>query len=281
MADLNPNPKVLCSASELAAQLSAPDLLIIDCRFQLQDPDWGARQYQQGHLPGAIYLSLDRDLAAPPSASGGRHPLPDATTLVKTLAHWGFRYRQSRVVVYDTALPAIAARLWWQLRYWGHEAVTVLDGGWQAWQAAGYPTTTALPTPNPVAECDPMPQSAWLVDRAEVKQAIAAGQVVLDCRDRDRYAGRHEPLDPIAGQIPGAVNLPWRELCYPDGRLHTPADLHRQWQTWPITSESIVYCGSGVTACVNLLSLVVAGLPQARLYPGGWSAWCRTEPVQP
>lgn len=265
----------LISASGLAQRLDAPDLIIIDCRFQLQKPDWGQQQYRHQHIPGAYYLDLDRDLSAAPSLPLGRHPLPDAQRFAQTLCQLGVKQQQTDVVIYGESHPAFAARLWWLLRYWGHDRVQVLDGGWQAWQAGGYPTTAQTTAPRGDGQFDPQPRPHWVIDRQNLRDQLAQNAIwLVDSRDATRYLGEQEPIDPIAGHTPGAVNRPWREACETDGRLRSPQDLQAQWSELQSQPPAVVYCGSGVTACVKILALAQAGLPLPRLYPGGWSAWC-------
>lgn len=265
----------LISASGLAQRLDNPELIIIDCRFQLQKPDWGQQQYLSQHIPGAYYLDLNRDFSAAPSLSLGRHPLPDSQKFAQTLRQLGVKHQQTPIVVYGESHPAFAARLWWLLRYWGHDRVQVLDGGWQAWQAEGYPTTNQASPPREGGHFDPQPQSGWVLDRSELQDQLASHAIwLVDSRDATRYLGEQEPIDPIAGHIPGAANRPWREVCAADGRLRSPQDIQAQWSELSSQPPAVVYCGSGVTACVNILALAHAGLPQPRLYPGGWSAWC-------
>ena len=280
--------KPLISVQTLAQAMALhphSELTIIDCRFQLQNPDWGRKQYCQSHIPGAHYLDLNQDFSAPPNPQQGRHPLPDAQAFAQTIARLGIRQNQTRVVVYDHAQPMFAARLWWLLRYWGHPQVQVLDGGWQAWQAAGYASTDELPEPTLAGlggQFIPQPQPGWVMTLTELAHQLQAdppGLTLVDCRDAARYAGQVEPIDPIAGHIPGAINRPWRQACTTAGLLRSPQEIQHQWSDLDLHQPTVVYCGSGVTACVNLLALSHAELPQPQLYPGGWSAWCRQHPA--
>ncbi|NEO86089.1 MAG: sulfurtransferase [Spirulina sp. SIO3F2] len=265
----------LISAQTLAELLDEPELIIVDCRFRLQNPNWGRQQYYQNHIPRADYLDLNQDLSAPPNALQGRHPLPPMTQFAQTLCQLGVRQNQTLVVVYDQAQPAFAARLWWLFRYWGHNLVRVLDGGWVAWQAQGYPTTSTIPERKENGQFIPQAQPNWTLECSELKRQIQNQSLTLvDCRDAVRYRGEVEPIDPIAGHIPGAINHPWREACTPEGFLRTPQEIQSQWADIDLAHPTAVYCGSGVTACVNLLALAHAQLPQPQLYPGGWSAWC-------
>ncbi|MGB0560231.1 MAG: sulfurtransferase [Spirulinaceae cyanobacterium] len=272
--------KPLISVSALAQAIRrtpTSELIIIDCRFQLQDPDWGREQYYQSHLPEAHYLDLNQDFSAPPTPQQGRHPLPDAEQFAQTIADLGVRQNQTQVVVYDQAQPMFAARLWWLLRYWGHSPVQVLDGGWQAWQTAGQAATNQIPEPPGNGTFTPQPQPGWLMPRPQLAQQLqtdSAALTLVDCRDAPRYAGEVEPIDPIAGHIPGAINRPWRQVCTPEGLLRSPQEITQQWSDIDLHQPTVLYCGSGVTACVNLLAIAHAGLSQPQLYPGGWSAWC-------
>jgi thiosulfate/3-mercaptopyruvate sulfurtransferase len=264
----------LISSAALADRLADPDLVVIDCRFQLADPQWGRTQYHQSHLPGAYYLDLNADLSAPVESHGGRHPLPDPTTLGEKFAAMGITRGKTPVVAYDDAHCAFAARLWWLLRYYGHGEVMILDGGWPAWMAEQRPVTDAIPAPRS-GQFVPRLQPDWCLDREQVRQGQASGQLTLvDARDADRYRGEREPIDPIAGHIPGAVNRPWREATTAAGYLRSPAEQRQRWDGIDFDETVVMYCGSGVTACVNLLSLAIADLPAAPLYPGGWSDWC-------
>ena len=266
---------MLITAQWLLDQLDNPQVVIVDCRFQLATPAWGYQQYRQGHIPGAHYLDLDQDLSAP-SGSGGRHPLPDSTILAEKLAAMGIIKGETLVVAYDSSQFAFAARLWWLLRYLGHDRVALLDGGWTRWQAQGYPVSNTLPTPRQ-GRFESQPQPEWIVDLEAVLSCKDLPSVVLiDSRDRDRYLGEREPIDPKAGHIPGAVNSPWKAVSDEQGYLHPVARQQQLWANYSDADEIIVYCGSGVTACVNLFSLALAGVEQAKLYPGGWSEWCTT-----
>lgn len=267
----------VASAQWLAQLLDDRDVVIIDCRFSLMQPDLGLQAYQASHIPNAYYLDLNRDLSGAEQAHGGRHPLPDLTTLSQTLASFGIHRQETLVVVYDASRFAFASRLWWLLRYLGHDRVVVLDGGWQHWSEAGYPTTAELPV-NRTGRFAAQVRSHWAVKIDQVKIRKELPDVVLiDARDRDRYRGEREPIDPVAGHIPGALNYPWKAVSNEQGLLLPVEQQQQQWQSLQGKNEAIVYCGSGVTACVNLLSLELAGYPLGdfgKLYPGSWSDWC-------
>lgn len=258
----------------LAENLNHPQVVIIDCRFQLASPTWGYDQYCLAHIPGAYYLDLDRDLSSPVKLHGGRHPLPNLDQFTTKLASFGIVKSETLVVAYDDSRFAFAARLWWLLRYLGHDRIVLLDGGWNAWQGGSYPTTQEISLPRK-GSFTPQPQTDWIVDIETVKSRKNLPEVVLvDSRDSDRYEGKREPIDPIAGHIPGAVNSPWKQVSEPEGYLHPQKEQAKLWSSYQQAKEIIVYCGSGVTACVNLLSLDMASMNNAKLYPGGWSDWC-------
>jgi len=264
----------IISPPSLNERLDDPQVVIVDCRFALADPQQGYQQYQTSHIPGAYYLDLNQDLSAPVQRHGGRHPLPDPQNIAAKLAAIGVRFGETLVVAYDDSRFAFAARLWWLLRYLGHDRVAVLDGGWSAWQSQGYPVTDEIPTPQP-GQFVPQVRSDWVVDMNSVKTQKELPEVALvDSRARDRYLGENEPIDPIAGHISGAINYPWQEVTNAQGYLHSPDQQKQRWQDLQDKSDIIVYCGSGVTACVNLLSLEIAGVEKGKLYAGSWSDWC-------
>jgi thiosulfate/3-mercaptopyruvate sulfurtransferase len=249
--------------------------VIVDCRFSLAEPELGHQQYQISHIRGAHYLDLNKDLSAPVECHGGRHPLPNLSELAKKLVAIGVNFQETLVVAYDDSRFGFAARLWWLLRYMGHDKVALLDGGWRAWQSAGYPVTDALPpTPQP-GNFVPQLHSEWVVNIDEVKvRKDLPGVVLVDSRESDRYAGKREPIDPIAGHIPGAINSPWQDVTDAQGYLRSMPEQKQRWVDVEHSKEVLVYCGSGVTACVNLLSLELAGIHTGKLYAGGWSDWC-------
>jgi len=255
----------------LLENLENPLLVIIDCRFKLADPNWGQKEYDAGHIRGAHYLNLDQDLASSVQRHGGRHPLPNIQNFATKLEEIGVVKNQSLVVAYDDSRFAFASRLRWLLRYLGHDAVALLDGGWHGWKKADYPISTTIPE-SPAGNFLPEVQNDWTVDIEKVKASETSSSVVIvDSRDRDRYEGIREPIDPIAGSIPGAVNSPWKQVTNPQGYIQDLDYQQQLWSDYQAASEIIVYCGSGVTACVNLLSLELAGFSNTKLYPGGWS----------
>jgi thiosulfate/3-mercaptopyruvate sulfurtransferase len=265
----------IVSAQYLSTHLDDPQVVIVDCRFSLAEPELGHQQYQISHIRGADYLDLNKDLSAPVERHGGRHPLPNLSELAKKLAAIGVNFQETLVVAYDDSRFGFAARLWWLLRYMGHDKVALLDGGWRAWQSAGYPVTDALPpTPQP-GNFVPQLHSDWVVNIDEVKvRKGLPGVVLVDSRESDRYAGKREPIDPIAGHIPGAINSPWQDVTDAQGYLRSIPEQKQRWVDVEHSKEVLVYCGSGVTACVNLLSLELAGIRIGKLYAGGWSDWC-------
>ena len=276
MINKMPNSSIITADllnSYLAADLNI-DLKIIDCRFALGDPDLGRQQYQTDHIPGAEYLDLNRDLSSPAQVHGGRHPLPDDRVLGAKLAALGIN-ADTLIIAYDDSRFAFAARLWWLLRYYGHEQVVILDGGYGNWVNAGYPVTADRSTISTPGNFQPQIQSNWTVDIERVRTIPdSPAHILIDSREPDRYLGNTEPIDPVAGHIPSAVNYPWQGVSTPEG-FALPVEAHQQrWSAISPDIEPIVYCGSGVTACVNLFSLHLAGIAPAKLYPGSWSDWC-------
>lgn len=265
---------LVISAQLLSEHLNDPQVAIVDCRFSLADTELGQRQYQSSHIPSASYLDLNRDLSSPVGKHGGRHPLPNPAELGQKLAAIGINSGETLVVIYDDSRFGFAARLWWLLRYLGHDKVALLDGGWKSWVSAGYPVTDTIPTPKP-GKFVPSVRSHWVVDIDTVKARKDLPEVVLvDSREGDRYRGEREPIDPIAGHIPGAVNYPWQDVTDEQGIVRPPTEQKRRWSEVENAAEIMVYCGSGVTACVNLFSLEMAGIKQTKLYAGSWSDWC-------
>ncbi|MEV7937894.1 MULTISPECIES: sulfurtransferase [unclassified Kitasatospora] len=271
----------LISAAGLAQALaSALPPVLLDVRYRLvgaaQSGPTAAEEYRAGHLPGARFVDLDRDLAAPPGAPGrgGRHPLPDPEEFGAAMRRLGVDSDRP-VVVYDGAASLAAARAWWLLRWAGHRDVRVLDGGYAAWSAAGLPVTAEVPAPAE-GHFKPVPGQLPVVD-ADGAAAWARGALLLDARAGDRYRGESEPVDPRAGHIPGAVSAPTAENVAADGRFRSAAELAARFRALGVGErETAVYCGSGVTAAHQILALEVAGLP-ATLYPGSWSEWSSDE----
>ncbi len=265
-------PEVVMTAEWLAAHLDDPGIAIADCRFSLMQPDLGRQQYAAGHLPGAHYFDLNQDLSSQVQTHGGRHPLPDPDQLSQKLSNLGIT-PSTLVIAYDDSRFGFAARFWWLLRYLGHDRVAVLDGGFSHWQNLGYPVTTIEPPPKS-GQFVPQIRTDWIVDIEAIKAKKDLPNVVLiDSREAERYRGEREPIDPIAGHIPSAINFPWQTVTDDHGFLNSPAELRDRWSDLEFKDEILVYCGSGVTACVNLLALAAAGFDRAKLYPGSWSDW--------
>lgn len=261
--------EVTITAHGLAEHLDDPGIAIADCRFALMQPELGRQQYESGHIPGAYYFDLNQDLSSPVQKHGGRHPLPDPNQLSKKLSAMGIT-PATLVIAYDDSRFGFAARFWWLLRYLGHDRVMVLDGGFSNWQNSGYPVTSIKP-PAKSGQFTPRIRPDWIVDIEAVKAKKDLPNVALiDSREAERYRGEREPIDPISGHIPGAVNYPWQSVTDDRGFFKTADD---RWSNLESKNEILVYCGSGVTACVNLLALTAAGF-DAKLYPGSWSDWC-------
>lgn len=256
------------SINELQNQVGK--VVIFDCRFNLANKTQGYEQYRNGHIPGAYYLDLEKDLSSSVTLHGGRHPLPDAELFSKKMRECGVN-QQSVIVVYDDSRMAYSARAWWLLRYFGHQQVVILDGGFSAWLNSGGNLdrrAPALKSGNFKANI----QSDWTCDRDDILQN-SQSILLIDSRETKRYRGEEEPIDPIAGHIPGAVNYFWQDATTDKGFIKTNAEQQERWKNLSTNENLVVYCGSGVTACVNLLSLSLCGI-NAKLYPGSWSDWC-------
>lgn len=263
----------IVSADWLQHHLDDLQVAIVDCRFSLTEPALGRHQYKTGHIPGAYYLDLNQDLSSPVAQHGGRHPLPDLEVLAAKLSDMGIT-NATQVIVYDDSRFAFAARLWWLLRYLGHDRAAVLDGGFQNWQAVGYPVSQ-VPPDLKTGHFIPHPRTEWVVDINAVKARKDLPNVALvDSREGERYRGEKEQIDPIAGHIPGAVNYPWQDMTDANGFVRSARAQRDRWSALQSADEVVVYCGSGVTACVNLLSLAIADINTGKLYAGSWSDWC-------
>ena len=269
----------LVSADDLAAALSSvsPPVLL-DVRWALGGPP-GREEYAEGHIPGAVFVDLDRDLADPPGQGRGRHPLPDAMRFQEAMRAAGVSHGRA-VVVYDAGSATSAARAWWLLRYFGHPQVRVLDGGLAAWTSGGHPTSAEVPAPDP-GDFTVRPGGMSVVDRDRVL-GFATNGVLLDARAAERYRGEVEPVDPVAGHIPGARSLPTTGNVGEDGRFLGVVVLRGRFADAGIRPGVPVaaYCGSGVTAAHTVLALEVAGIHDAALYPGSWSEWV-SDPARP
>jgi len=272
----------LVSAEWLAAHLDDPSVRPVDIRWYLNEPGRGRAEYLQAHIPGASFLDVDDDLAAPRGQGPGRHPLPAPEAFAAAAGRAGIG-PDAHVVAYDASGGGYAARLWWLLRYFGHERVSLLDGGWQAWQAGGYPTEAGVATTDP-AVFTPRPRPEMVVDAATVDALRGDPRaLVLDARAAERYEGRVEPIDPQAGHIPGARSAPYGDNLRADGRMKSPTELRERYDSLGAGAAQrvVCYCGSGVTAAHDIFALFLAGYPDALLYEGSWSDWSSdsTRPV--
>ena len=272
--------KTLVDCETLSRYVGEPDWVVVDCRCDLMKPAAGHEAYLQGHIPGALYADLNKDLSAPLTAASGRHPLPEPARFAQQLAQWGIR-NTSQVVVYDAGNGAYAVRLWWMLRWLGHPAVALLDGGLAAWQAAGFDLTQAIPPPI-VGRFEFTPDDSAHITMAEVRQGVLDRAICLvDARAAARYAGEVEPIDPVAGHIPTALNYPFEANLDNTGRFLAAELLRMRFATLAGQPERVVHmCGSGVTACHNILAMDIAGLSGSKLYAGSWSEWVR-DPKNP
>lgn len=256
------------TSEQLKTQLGK--VVIFDCRFNLMNKTLGREQYRAGHIPGAYFLDLEKDLSSETGTHGGRHPLPDTEALSKKLRSAGVN-QHSLIVVYDDSRMGYAARAWWLLRYFGHSQVLILDGGFTGWMNAGGAIDRrepALKNGNFKATL----QDDWIVTRDDI---LGAGTnfTLIDSREAKRYRGEEEPIDPVAGHIPGALNYFWQDATTEQGFFQSDEVQRNRWADLTGRENLVVYCGSGVTACVNLLSLEISGV-KAKLYPGSWSDWC-------
>lgn len=272
----------LVTTEDLAAHLDDSNWIVFDCRFTLTDPDAGRQAYRKDHIPNARYVHLDEDMSAPITESTGRHPLPDIQIFTEKLCAWGVGVNK-QVVVYDDSFGSIAVRLWWMLRWLGHPAVAMLDGGYPKWRKEQRPLTAEVPVMQK-GSCACLPEFSLIATVDDVERAMQTGDaLLLDARSERRFSGEFEPLDTVAGHIPGAVNWNFEENLDIDGTYLPPEALRENYQAllkgrapWQV----IHTCGSGVTACHNLLAMEIAGLPGSRLYPGSWSEWIR-DPSRP
>ena len=268
--------------AQLAALLGGDDLTIVDCRFDLAEPGRGESEYAEAHIPGAVYAHLDQDLSATKTGRNGRHPLPSAEEMSERFSSWGID-TDVHVVAYDAGAGHFAARLWWMLRYLGHERVSLLDGGFKAWKDGSFPVRTGREERTP-RRFDARPHAKMRVDLTDLLESSAQDKrLLIDARDPARYRGDSEPLDPVAGHIPGARNHFWQNNLDERGLFLPPERLRDHYASLladTAPEDAIVYCGSGVTACHNLIALELAGVRGAKLYPGSWSEWC-ADPERP
>lgn len=275
----------LVTVDELVALIAHDACSVIDCRFDLADTTRGEAAYRQGHVPGARYAHLDRDLSGPITPDSGRHPLPDLGRLKDWLGAQGIAAGR-QVVVYDDSGGNMAVRLWWLLRWLGHDAVALLDGGWQHWLLAGRDVTSGEASDAVHASFVGEPDPGLVVTTSGVLEQVRNGEtrlLLMDARTRDRFRGDAEPIDPIAGHVPGAINLPLQMNLRADGRFRAADALRALYDEAIGTRDPatvVAMCGSGVTACHNLLAMEIAGLGGGRLYAGSWSEWIR-DPGRP
>ena len=271
----------LISCEELAGHLDDPGWRVFDCRHLLSDVGYGERVYAQGHVPGAFFMHLDRDLSSPMNGRNGRHPLPDQPLLVSKLSAAGVS-NETQVVVYDDDVGMIAGRLWWLLRWLGHDRVALLDGSIKQWIKEGRPLSTELPSSAPAVF--KAQTRDWVVTSDQVLENIDKGELCLvDARAPDRFRGENETLDPVGGHVPGARNRFFRDNVDAEGYYRSAAELRQEFLgllAGVEPAQAVMQCGSGVTACHNLLAMEIAGLHGARLYAGSWSEWC-SDPARP
>lgn len=268
----------LIGSRELAEKLDLDDWHVIDCRFYLSDAMQGRREYATGHIPGAVFMDLNEDLASAPKATTGRHPLPAVDAIAATIGRLGMA-NHSNVVVYDADTGAMAARCWWIFRWLGHSNVRLLDGGLAAWCGSELPLSSAIPAPTP-AKFIAQPRAAAVISTDELEGLVGTDELptVIDARDAGRFAGIHEPIDSIAGHLPGARCLPFTESLGADGQWKSRTELETLWRALlgdRRQAKWVAMCGSGVTACHLALSALEAGYPEPRLYAGSWSEWIR------
>jgi thiosulfate/3-mercaptopyruvate sulfurtransferase len=272
----------LISSAALAAHIDDPAFAIVDCRYKLDDATWGAREYAASHLPGAVYADLGNDLAGPRNGTNGRHPLPDPHTLAETFGRLGIA-SGVQVVAYDQENGMYASRLWWLLRWLGHDAAAVLDGGFAKWTAEGRPTHAGVERREP-REFAGAPRADMAVDVGHVASLVDTREWrLLDARAPERFRGDSEPIDKTPGHIPGAANHFFQRNLDEHGLFRTPEELRARLKESlgdTPAAQVVCYCGSGVTACHNLLALEHAGLKGAKLYAGSWSEWS-SDPSRP
>ena len=269
--------KTLITSAQLEKHISDPDWIIIDCRYDLADRNSGHNAYLDSHIPGAVYADLHDDLSGTPAMNQGRHPLPIPDKQNENFRKLGIN-NSHQVVVYDASNACFAARLWWMLQYMGHEAVAVLDGGYSHWEQNGLPVKSGNETNKP-GDFQGTPRANWLVTVDQVEGT----EKLIDSRDPARFRGDIEPLDRVAGHIPGAINHFWQDNVAENGLFREPSELRTEFMKFlgvTNSSNAVFYCGSGVTACHNLLAAAHAGLAIPRLYAGSWSEWC-ADPARP
>ncbi|MDX2416834.1 MAG: sulfurtransferase [Xanthomonadales bacterium] len=277
--------QILLSAQELHAAQRDETVLVVDCRFVLSDPAKGYSDYLHAHIPGAVYAHLDDDLSNPVTGISGRHPLPDADRFAGFLARSGWQ-AGTRLVAYDDAGGSIAARLWWLMKYFGHDDAVLLDGGLPAWQSAGYELESGQVTAANAVTVSLKARSEMAVSTPEILESLARQVMVLaDVRAAERFKGEIEPIDSVAGHIPGALNYPFQLCLAPHGRFKPVSDVRKGLLTLQGSNRAndlVFMCGSGVTACHTIFAAELAGIKDSRLYAGSWSEWIRdsSRPVE-
>ena len=272
----------LVDTETLSRHIDDPRWVVVDCRFSLADPAAGRRAYDAGHIPGAHYAHVEEDLSSPVTSTSGRHPLPPPNTLAEKLGRWGID-KNKQVVVYDDTFGAMASRLWWLLRWLGHEAVALLDGGFPKWQREGRPVTDELPHVRP-EPFHPTINHALCVDTEQVREMLRMRSgLLVDARADERFRGEVETIDKVAGHVPGAINMPYEDNLDFSGEFMSDEALREHYLAAirnVMPADVVQMCGSGVTACHNILAMEHAGLPGAKLYAGSWSEWI-TDPNRP
>lgn len=278
--------KTIVSTEALAQHLQSPDWVIIDCRFDLANPNWGNQEYLDGHIPGAFFADLNHDLASPITPTSGRHPLPDPDKWRETVSKWGIT-PDTQVVAYDSTGGSLAAvRVWWLLRAYQHHNVAVLDGGYPKWIQENRPVETRLPQPRLMSDFTGQLDPQVMVTSSEMVDLHSDPEIrLIDARSAERFRGEIEPIDPVAGHIPGAKNRPVAHNLDANQTFKTPEKLRLEFMELlqGVSPDNVIaYCGSGITAAHNLLAMEIAGLSGARLYAGSWSEWIRdpSRPVQ-
>ena len=275
--------RILFSVQELRTALKKTDCVVVDCRFVLDDPDAGYEDYLESHIPGAVYAHLEDDLSSLIIANSGRHPLPDAEKFASFLGRSGW-HPGMLLVAYDDAGGAIAARLWWLMRYFGHDCSALLDGGIPAWWAAGYELESGQTSASSQRGADFSIADDLVISTSEIVESLDRDTIVLaDARARERFTGEFEPIDPVAGHVPGSVNYPYNMNLSPNGKFKTVEEIRDGLLTLAGSHEAkelVHMCGSGVTACHNIFAAELSGLPGSRLYVGSWSEWIQ-DPSRP
>ncbi len=271
----------LIGVDELRAHVGDPAWIVVDCRHSLADHAAGWAAYRAGHIPGAFFARVEEDLSGEKTGTNGRHPMPQIQRFIEFLRGLGAD-DDSQIVTYDAGGDMFAARLWFLAHYAGHQAAAVLDGGYAAWTEAGLPVETQLHRPRRYGTITVAVRDDLTVDANDVLASLQnSAFTILDARGADRFAGKNETTDPVAGHIPGALNRPFRENFDENGRFKSPERLRAEFETLAVAPDRLVHqCGSGVSAAVNMLAAEVAGLPGTRIYPGSWSEWC-SDPSRP